>query len=40
MGGIVLTNDGNAILREVNTTNLNITMCVYRSTWLTQQPRV
>lgn len=37
MGGIVLTNDGNAILREVSAPSLLST--TYRSTWLTRQPR-
>jgi hypothetical protein len=37
MGGIVLTNDGNAILREVTILPFLI---LDRSTLLTQQPRV
>jgi chaperonin GroEL (HSP60 family) len=35
MGGIVLTNDGNAILREV----FFIKLKNYRSMWHTQLPR-
>jgi chaperonin GroEL (HSP60 family) len=36
MGGIVLTNDGNAILREV----FLIKIKYHRSMWHTQLPRV